>query len=428
MTKTVWFTNPGEIDIRAVTMLGVNVKESDNSIGFFGTGLKYAIAVLLRERQAIEIASGTTRYCFRKQLEVIRGKEFYSISYQQSNWHGNAIGSWTPLGWTTELGKNWTLENAYRELWSNSKDEKGQVVEAEPPAGAGRTVIAVTGDEFAHVHRTREAFLLGEHRRPLAANADLELYTGSSQVVFYHGIAALKLSKPSRYTYNIIGQAKLTEDRTFDGGDYPLSCALREYVAREAEVDIARDIITVGEDYWEGTLHFGWSVESKENFQQAAKLAISQSPLKVNATAVALYKRSAPKEETKLEWVSSKLTREEEAALEGAQELVQDWGFDTSKFETIVVKDTGSGTLGRADDGRIILAREVLLQRDLLLRALVEEFIHLEFDVRDESCEMQNVLFGQIVRLGFALRDSEPAPAAAPPPPSPSTPDEEMPF
>ena len=45
------FENPGEIDIRSISTFGVSVKEGDNPIGFFGTGLKYAIVVLLRTGQ-----------------------------------------------------------------------------------------------------------------------------------------------------------------------------------------------------------------------------------------------------------------------------------------------------------------------------------------------------------------------------------------
>ena len=68
---TIYFTNPGEIDIRAVTTMGVNVKEGSSSIGYFGTGLKYAIATLLREGQEIIIHSGLTTYYFLSFQEEI---------------------------------------------------------------------------------------------------------------------------------------------------------------------------------------------------------------------------------------------------------------------------------------------------------------------------------------------------------------------
>jgi len=44
--KPIIFHNQGELDIRAVTTFGLSVKKNDNPIGYFGTGLKYAIAAL----------------------------------------------------------------------------------------------------------------------------------------------------------------------------------------------------------------------------------------------------------------------------------------------------------------------------------------------------------------------------------------------
>ena len=56
----VVFENTGEIDILSISSFGVSVKEGDSPIGFFGTGLKYAIAVLLRHNQKITAYCGLT--------------------------------------------------------------------------------------------------------------------------------------------------------------------------------------------------------------------------------------------------------------------------------------------------------------------------------------------------------------------------------
>jgi len=49
--------NKGEIEIETITTMGVNVKECDSPIGFFGTGLKFAIATFLREGIAFALGS-----------------------------------------------------------------------------------------------------------------------------------------------------------------------------------------------------------------------------------------------------------------------------------------------------------------------------------------------------------------------------------
>ena len=48
MNDTVSFKSNGLIDPLCITTIGVSVNESENPIGFFGTGLKYAIAIRQR--------------------------------------------------------------------------------------------------------------------------------------------------------------------------------------------------------------------------------------------------------------------------------------------------------------------------------------------------------------------------------------------
>jgi len=62
--KTIIFKNNGIIDLDFIRSFGVSVKENDNPIGFFGTGLKYAIAILLREKQEVSVFLGKEEYKF----------------------------------------------------------------------------------------------------------------------------------------------------------------------------------------------------------------------------------------------------------------------------------------------------------------------------------------------------------------------------
>ena len=77
--NTVNFGNNGAIELAAITTMGISVKDSDNPIGFFGTGLKYALAVLLREKAEITIKSRDfTATVFGSKINV-RGKEFTTV-------------------------------------------------------------------------------------------------------------------------------------------------------------------------------------------------------------------------------------------------------------------------------------------------------------------------------------------------------------
>src|SRR5882724_7969094 len=114
---TIIFQNPGLIDLRSVQIMGLNAKETKNSIGQFGTGLKYAIAVLLRSGCKVTIFQGLQEFNFATQKEKFRGKDFDFVFMRRGDQHGSeAIFSEKALGFTLELGKHWEPWMAIREL------------------------------------------------------------------------------------------------------------------------------------------------------------------------------------------------------------------------------------------------------------------------------------------------------------------------
>lgn len=129
--------NKGEVDINAFTLLGASSKEGDDSkIGFFGSGNKYALALLLREGYDVKIFSGT--------YEVEVGIK--EISFRNETFSRIMIdGKETSL--TTRTGPNWELWMAMREFICNAIDEGGEsfTEEDEIPCGiAGTTRIYVS--------------------------------------------------------------------------------------------------------------------------------------------------------------------------------------------------------------------------------------------------------------------------------------------
>jgi len=69
-------------------------KEGDNPIGFFGTGLKYALAILLRTGHKVAILSGTSKHRFALKDVKIRGQDFQVVTMDRHE-----------LGFTTQVGK-----------------------------------------------------------------------------------------------------------------------------------------------------------------------------------------------------------------------------------------------------------------------------------------------------------------------------------
>lgn len=406
----VCFSNSGEIDLAAVTTLGVSVKPQAGAIGYFGTGLKYSIAVLLREQQAVSIFSGEQEYVFELRARRIRGEDFQIIHMRRAQAPPIEAES---LHFTTAYGKNWTLENVYRELWSNNQDEPERSISLrEPPfawlqGSAGFTHILVRGERFAEVHRNRWGFLLNPERKLLDKGADFEVYLGQSTSIFYRGIAAHKLSKPSRFTYNITRDHTLTEDRTLQHGSYFFDGWLKSFVLHDAEEELCRDMLSTGENNHEGTIYYTSLESAGPTFKSVMKAAIESNLPGLNSTAEEVF--YALERNVKLEWKKYDMIRGEEDTLNNALTTIDRWGFSYAHFgfAVEVVEECGEGRLACADMKRTAtLSRECLADPDLLHHALIEEFVHLRDKVQDNTRQMQNVLFREIVRLGYA-RDAQ---------------------
>lgn len=212
------FQNPGLIDIRAVTTFGVSVKGTTSAIGKFGTGLKYAIAVILREGGSITIWRGLTAYEFVTDPTDINGKSFDIV---RMDWHDeNGSFNSVPLAFTTEHGKMWEPWQAFRELWSNMHDEGGkcwhdtawpEALTGEYPAKADHTTIVVTGEAMEKAWEGRGSIIL--ETEPMKVLDGVAVHAGESKHLYYQGIRVFDLERPSKYTYNLLSNQQLSEDR-----------------------------------------------------------------------------------------------------------------------------------------------------------------------------------------------------------------------
>jgi hypothetical protein len=202
----ILFRNRGLIDLFAITTMGVNVKEGDHPIGQFGTGLKYAIAIILRSGGRIMIDRGGEFLRFGVMETAIRGKTFQIVTMNDK-----------PLGFTTQLGLHWKTWMAFREIYCNCKDEGGQITATIDDteviaAGHDETLVIVEGAEFDKHYRNRDEFML--ETEPLYRLAEVHVHAGESRFCYYRGIRVGELRHPSKFTYNLTGYVELTEDRT----------------------------------------------------------------------------------------------------------------------------------------------------------------------------------------------------------------------
>lgn len=212
---TVQFYTSTVMDFMALRTFGLSVKEGVNPIGKFGTGLKYAIAVILRLGGTITIHIDGVEHRFKTRTQDFRGVPTEFIICQVKR-----VGGWTTytMPFTTSLGKHWEAWMAFRELESNTRDENGETsllaVSGVVEQTEG-TLICVDGADFDETFRNMDQIFLPKGEEPWIAERGIEVYRRPSQYLWYRGIRVFKLTKPSMFTYNFVREMELTEDRTF---------------------------------------------------------------------------------------------------------------------------------------------------------------------------------------------------------------------
>lgn len=388
----ITFRTPGTLDIRAVVTMGVSVKENDSPIGFFGTGLKYAIAILLRHCQSITIHTGGQTYRFAAKPTSIRGSVFEIVTMNGQE-----------LGFTTQLGKSWELWMAYRELICNTWDENGTVfVGSAPVAISPQTDIIVEGREFQQIHDSRHTFLL-------LSQPDLTTDFGNvifrlSSSIFYRGIAVVKLKTPSFFTYNITVPLTLTEERTAKNG-WEVSYIINNIIAA-LPGDKLEAVITCGNGYHEGRMDFSSSylVANHEALMNACGKAARFASAKLNPILARQYEEHEKKELAK-NIEDFQLSPIQQTSLERAQMLVESLGFDISAYPIRFVRRLGDHTYGMAKDGTIYISQLCFdAGAKQVAGTLIEEFIHLREGYADNTREFQNYLLNRLVGIGEELK------------------------
>ncbi len=252
------FYNKSVLPLECISTFGVSVKETSNPIGYFGTGLKYAIATLLREGGTVGMCIDGIEYEFTSESRDVRGRAFGFIFM-----NGNQ------LPFTTELGKNWHLWQAYRELYSNCVDEGGTVEitdETERDAPDEGTSIYVTG--LDEIHAGSDSFIL--RTEPKHRVGDIEIHEGGPGGVFYKGIRVLDLQ--TLFTYNVLRGLTLTEDRTVS--QYSAEALITSEISDSSDLAMLMDVLSItDEKYHEAKFDWNKYHEPSEAFMRlVAKL------------------------------------------------------------------------------------------------------------------------------------------------------------
>jgi hypothetical protein len=386
------FKNKGIIDIRSITTFGVSSKENDNAIGYFGTGLKYAIAILLREGCEITIHAGSKKYEFKVKTEKIRADKFDTVTMNGQR-----------LAFTTELGKNWELWQAFRELYCNTKDEFGEIFECnnyEPDSKD--TTIIIKGNSFIEIWKQRHNIIL--EAKPIYSNEDIEIHLGESDYIFYKGIRTQSLGKKCKFTWNILRNMTLTEDRTLA---YPYLCdnMFVRVVSECPNVNLVKELLTIDENYKEYHIDYSY-ISATDSFLDILLPLVQNFTKNLNVSAASLCRKHRSHVLDNL--IPLELNIVQTKQFNKALTFCKNRGFNVTEYPIVITEFLGSGVLGRAQNGTIYISSKAFtMGTKCLAGTLIEEYVHLKHQFYDCTIEFQNYLIDTIVSMG-ELIDGEP--------------------
>lgn len=404
MSEWVVFDNAGEADVFALTTFGVTAKAGSSPIGFFGTGFKYAMAVLTRNGARIVLQVGERGHTISCKTRQSRGEEFQVV----------CMGA-RELGFTTLLGRGWDTWAAYRELWCNTADEQeGSVYVSSvlPRAEAGRTRICVRLPELTQWHERRGEIIL--QSKPISVGTMAQVHPGGqSPVIFYRGMRAMDLPKHSRLVWNITQSMTLTEDRTVKYQHEVLSRVVSTVLTSE-DADLIHDVVTAEDGWWEHDLDFtSVSVDPSATFLDTVMSLRGDGKSRVNMSAyhVVAKRRKEAREEIRGE----DLSEQDEQDLAWSIRQLGRAGWAVDRGEIRVVNSLGEGVMGMAEKGVragqadvIWLSREAFVQgRRRLMGTIYEEWVHLKLGYVDTSRGMQNHLIDTLMSLVERVIDED---------------------
>lgn len=300
--KAVVHKTKGRLDLRSITVFGMNSKpETTTPIGYFGTGLKYAIAVLARNNISVKIYIDGKLWVIEKDPATFRNKSFTEL-YICSTTIGGLIKKRIKLPFTTELGKNWGLWQAFRELESNTRDENGETFlvdsdDVSDLALKGFTAIQVDGEEYVEEFNTRDKTFIPGGLTLREGNDAVQVFKQPSQHVYYRSIRIFDLPKdmPSQYTYNILAKIELTEDRTAKE-PYFVKMMIENFIATHKDPEVIKTVVTAPHRTYERSFSFKYGAAPSQEFIDTLE-SIDDKIESVNSSAIEIRDERRPKEQ-----------------------------------------------------------------------------------------------------------------------------------
>jgi len=245
--KYILIQNEGEIETNSFELIGASTKRGESGkIGFFGSGLKYSIAYMMRKGIDFKVFSGENELVFSTTPETLKDKTFDRICINGK-----------PTSYTVTMGPTWKEDwFVLREIYCNALDEVGcQIIKStdivQPSLGKTRIYIELTQTLESVITNWDRYF--SDERTPIfdcpkvytsnfgnedgigqVINQSVKVYSGKYGVVYRRGINVFE-REMLLYDYEF-DFVNINEDRTAKSAiflDYPIADMIGQLVNEE---------------------------------------------------------------------------------------------------------------------------------------------------------------------------------------------------
>ena len=227
--KYLMIENSGEADVRAFTIFGLSTARGNSDlIGQFGSGSKHAINVMLRHNIDCYIYSGTNKFEFTTEQNIMNGSIYNQVFIKENQ------SKRREAGWALEFGsQDWThISMGLREFISNAIDACGSEnvnieVTDKPRAKSNKTRIFVeyTSEVEVYFKNINHYFL---HWGPNKDKKFIPNTENTQANIYRKGVLVGKLQayQPcSLFHYNLDDELVIDESRNINDWQCSVACA-----------------------------------------------------------------------------------------------------------------------------------------------------------------------------------------------------------
>ena len=406
--------NRGEMDINALTLIGASTKRGDDTkIGYFGSGLKYSLAVLIRHGVMPSIFIGQKKVDIKVEKKDFRGKEFNQIFIEGQ-----------PTSLTTDMGVDWEPWFAIREIYCNALDEGKStlnIVDEIKPED-GKTSIYVPHSEiFNKLLLNWDKYFNNKRNDILLSNNGFKAFHGGGDYIIYRrGVRCHFTKEKSLYHYDC-PNIQINESRTlYHSCDDSWYTA--EQVARFADALMIKNIYDNSENhvedrfYWGNVFHEinatwlevlgGRRIVIRDMAGHYTKEISDGNCIILKFSLADALKKRFPKDvhivgksDKYSNFMVVDISARHESYINTAKTFLKECGVDVCLPVKVCIFED-KNTMAQAVGEEILISVDCLEKgkREIVL-AIYEEYLHIQYNLKDESRAMQNHLFHKIISL-----------------------------